>query len=128
MNLQKAKILLIEDDLVTVRMYRNAFSLANLKLITITEFEHALKRIKTEKPNLVLLDIKLNKHNGFEILKAMKKDAQLKNIPVFLLTNVREKGNREKGFALGAEQFIMKAKLLPDEIVDIVKKRLKEIK
>ena len=66
--------------------------------------------------------------DGFEVLKRLKADPSLKNIPVFLLTNMGEKDNTQLGLSLGAEAYIMKAKILPSEIIDRVTERIKKIK
>jgi two-component system chemotaxis sensor kinase CheA len=64
---------------------------------------------------------------GFEVLKQLKADSKMRHIPVFLLTNMGEKGNTEEGLKLGAEAYIMKAKTLPSDIVNLVTSRLNKI-
>ena len=127
MNPQKATILLIEDDHILVEMYQIKFKVSNLKLVVATGGYQGLDMLKKEKPDLVLLDIKMDDLNGFEVLKQMKSDPSMKNIPVLLLTNMSEKETAEKGINLGAELYLMKAKLTPNEIISIVINRLKEL-
>ncbi len=114
---KNGKIVLIEDDEVTVRMYHLQFEAAGLTLLTALKGQEGIALIKKEKPVLVLLDIKLPDIDGFEVLKRLKADAQTKNIPVFIFTNIQRAGNAEKALKLGAAEFIMKTKVLPSEMV-----------
>lgn len=127
MDSKKAKILLIEDDHVLVDMYRIKFKISGLNLLIATGGYQGLDMIKKEKPDLVLLDIKMDDLDGFEVLKKMKADPTVKDIPVFLLTNMSEKEASDEGKKLGAERYVMKAKQTPDEIVEIVTNRLNKI-
>ena len=124
MSTDKKTILLIEDDLITVKMYQAKFESAGLNLLVATSGAQGLEMIKKEKPDLVLLDIKLGDTDGFDILKKVKKDSEIKNIPVILLSNIRKLNGEDKGKKLGAEEFIMKAKILPDELIEKIKKYL----
>jgi len=127
MDPKQAKILLVEDDPTLVQMYKIKFKVSGFNLLVATGGYQGLDIVKKEKPDLVLLDIKMDDLDGFEVLKQMKADPTLKNIPVFLLTNMSEKDNAFHGIKLGAEEYIMKAKLLPKEVVNKVIKRLRKI-
>ncbi|MFA5030378.1 MAG: response regulator [Patescibacteria group bacterium] len=127
MDPKKAKILLVEDDHILVDMYRLKFKISGLNLLIATGGYQGLDMIKKEKPDLVLLDIKMDDLDGFEVLKQMKADPTVKDIPVFLLTNMSEKEASDEGKQLGAERYVMKAKQTPEEIVEIVTNRLNKI-
>lgn len=126
MDPKKAAILLIEDDPTLIEMYQMKFRLSGLKLLVATGGYSGLAMVKKVKPDLVLLDIRMDDLDGFEVLKRMKTDPTLKDIPVYLLTNMGEKDAAEKGKRLGAEAYVMKAKLTPQEVVDMVSLRLNE--
>lgn len=126
MEPKKAAILLIEDDPTLIEMYQMKFRLSGLKLLVATGGYSGLAMVKKVKPDLVLLDIRMDDLDGFEVLKRMKADPTLKDIPVYLLTNMGEKDAAEKGKRLGAEAYVMKAKLTPQEVVDMVSLRLNE--
>ena len=83
--------------------------------------ELGLKEVQKRQPDLVLLDILLPKMDGFTVLQHMKEDAELKNIPVILLTNLGQKDDVEKGLKLGAADYLIKAHFKPSETVDKVK-------
>lgn len=124
MDPKKAAILLIEDDPTLIEMYQLKFKLSELNLLVATGGYQGLDMVKKEKPDLVLLDIRMDDLDGFEVLKRMKADPTLNDIPVYLLTNMGEKDAAEKGKRLGAEAYVMKAKLTPQEVVSLVESRL----
>ena len=59
-------------------------------------------------PKVVLLDLKLPKIDGLEVLQRLKRDARTKSIPVVVLTSSREEPDIEKAYALGANSYIVK--------------------
>ena len=73
---------------------------------------------------MVLLDIVLPKMDGFELLKIVKEDPQLKDIPIILLTNLGQKNEVKKGLDLGADEYIIKAHFTPTAVVAKVKEIL----
>lgn len=127
MDPKKSKILLIEDERVLVEMYQIKFKVAGLNLLVAYGGYEGLSIAKKQKPNLILLDIRMDDLDGFEVLKRLKHDPSLVDIPVFLLTNVGEKDNAAKGVELGAEQYLIKAELLPQEVVNKVMERLNKL-
>ncbi len=120
------KILLIEDDPFLSEMYAAKFSQSGFKIEIAADGKRGMEKIKTSHPDLVLLDIVLPKIDGFEILKKIKKDPKLKKIPVILLTNLGQKNEVEKGLALGADEYIIKAHFTPTAVVAKVKEIIKQ--
>ena len=118
------KILIIEDDPFLSEMYSAKFSQSGFQTELATDGKLGLEKIKTSQPDLVLLDIVLPKIDGFEILKEIKEDSKLKKIPVILLTNLGQKNEVEKGLALGADEYIIKAHFTPTAVVAKVKEVL----
>ena len=123
---QKAKVLVVEDDTFLSGMYVAKLGLENFQVVLASDGKQGLKMVGEEKPDLVLLDIVLPKISGFEILRLMKKDKATRDIPVILLTNLGQKKDVEKGFALGANDYLIKAHFMPSEVVDKVKKIIVE--
>ena len=87
-------------------------------MIHAKDGETALSLIEENKPDIILLDILLPGMNGFEILEAFKKNPKVQDIPVILLSNLGQDSDIEKGKALGANRFLVKATLTLDEIID----------
>ena len=70
---------------------------------------------------MILLDVLLPKMSGFEVLAALKKDPDTKDIPVILLTNLSQRDDINKGAELGAADFLIKAHFMPNEVVSKVR-------
>ncbi len=121
MAVKNNKIVFIEDDEVTVRMYGLRFAAAGLPMLAATTGQAGLALVKKEKPALVLLDIKLPDVDGFEVLKKLKADPPTKNIPVIVFTNIQRTGNIDKARRLGALEFVLKTSVLPKEMAAKVK-------
>jgi len=122
---EKRTVLIVEDDNFLLNMYRTKLELEGYTVLTATNGEAGWKTIKEKKPNLVLLDIIMPKMNGWEVLKEIKSDKNLKNIPVIMLTNLGQKEDIQKSFKLGASEYLIKAHFLPSEVVEKIKKLLK---
>ena len=125
---KKSKILLVEDDNFLVEMYTTKFELEGFEVISAEDGQKGLDMIKREEPDIILLDILMPKMDGFAVLDALKKDKTTVDIPVILLTNLGQKDDVKKGFEKGAVGYLIKAHFMPSEVVDKIKKILKEHK
>ncbi|HNW91066.1 MAG TPA: response regulator [Bacteroidales bacterium] len=112
-------ILLVEDNPMdaelTIRTLKK-HHLAN-NIYTVTDGEQALNYLncrgefaEREKtcPRVIFLDIKLPKINGLEILKLIKANETLRNIPIVMLTSSAEDPDIEAAYALGANSYVVK--------------------
>ncbi|NCD01027.1 response regulator [bacterium] len=127
MSENQTKIILVEDDLFLAKMYEKKFSQEGFSLKIFASAEPAIKEIKKDKPDLVLLDILLpGKLNGFAILKNIKEDDSTKNIPVVMLSNFSGGEEVKKAKDLGADDYIIKIELTPSEVIEKIKKMLKK--
>lgn len=126
MSSQKIKILLIEDDPFLLNMYATKFELENFEVVVADDGEKGAKLALKESPDIILLDIILPKKDGFEVLKIIKSDEKARKIPVVLLTNLSQKNEIEKGMAMGANDFLIKAHFMPSEVVAKIKKIIGE--
>ena len=123
---KKASVLIIEDDSYISDMYRIKLESENFEVTTAEDGIAGLKILRKQKPDIVLLDIVMPKVDGFNILKTIKRNPELKEIPIVLLTNLSQKENVERGFELGADSYIIKAHFTPSEVVEKVKDILKK--
>lgn len=115
------KILLIEDDPFLSEIYATKFEEAGFEISVAQEGMLGLAKIREHAPDLLILDIVMPNMDGFELLRTVKADAELKHIPVVILSNLGEQENVEKGFKLGASAYIIKAHYTPTEVVAKVK-------
>lgn len=117
------KILVVEDDQFLREMICRKLNKEEYEVVEAVDGEEGEKKVKEEKPDLVLLDLILPGIDGFEVLERVKKDENVKNIPVIILSNLGQKSEVERGLNLGAVDFLIKAHFTPAEIV----KKIREI-
>ena len=118
MNKNKKKILIIEDE-PDMRQILKSMLETYYEVLTAKDGEEGLKLAIKKKPDLVLLDIILPKMGGFEVLSKMQYDPATREIPVIILSNLGQEKEVEKGKALGACDYLVKARV---HLADILKK------
>ena len=91
------QILLIEDDPFLIDIYSTKLKDSGFSVEVASDGEQALVKMKEKKPDLVLLDIVLPKLSGWEILRKIKGEANLKNLKIIILSNLGQKEEVEKG-------------------------------
>lgn len=120
-----AKILLVDDDPLLIRMYQKKFENDGYTVTTAGNGVDALKQVVQTQPNLILLDIMMPKMNGLEVLAKLKENKQTSEIPVILLTNVSSsQEDTDRGLELGAVAYIVKAGNRPKVVVEKAKEVL----
>ena len=119
------KILIVEDDEFLVQMYATKLESQNYTVLISGDGKKALKTIKKEKPDLILLDLNLPVMDGFEVLGELKKNEETKSIPVLILTNYGQKEHIDKCLSLGASDYLIKAHFVPSEVLEKIKDLLK---
>jgi len=113
----KYPILLVEDNpddiLITQRAWKKG--LIKNRLYVVNDGEQALEFIYKKgeyvdapTPSLMLLDLKMPKVDGFEVLKTVKQDENLKKMPIVVLTSSRENADLDRAYDLGCNSFIVK--------------------
>lgn len=121
MSDQKFKVLMIEDDHFLRKIYRDKLTRAGFDFIESTNGKEGLNKIISEKPNLVLLDLILPRKNGFDVLIDMKRNKDIKDTPVIILSNLGQEPDIKKGLSLGAKDYLVKADVSISEVVAKVK-------
>ena len=113
------KILIIEDDTSLLKAYQEMFKLEGILVIGATTAQEGLTLVKSEKPDLIILDIMLpGGKNGFDVLEELKRNSATQKIPVVISTNLdsEEKVARE----IGVCDYIVKANTTKDEVMKLV--------
>jgi CheY-like chemotaxis protein len=119
------RILLVEDSPKDVTLTLAAFEetlLAN-EVVVVSDGQQALDFLRRQgafsqrsdgNPAVVLLDLKLPKVNGLEVLEQVKKDPELKNIPIVMLTSSREESDLARSYGLGVNAYVVKPVAFPE--------------
>ncbi|MCX6796031.1 MAG: response regulator [Candidatus Falkowbacteria bacterium] len=118
-NKKKAKVLIAEDDKFLSKVLSDKFTRKNYLAIVASDGVEAINKIKTEAPDIVLLDLIMPNKSGFEILEEVKTDDRYKDIPIIILSNLGQKTDVERGKKLGVADYLIKSNT---PINDIVKK------
>ncbi len=126
------KIFLIEDDEMTIELYKDIFNLEKIDL-EIFEFGGlAIKKIKeikegkSEKPDLILLDLLLPDMNGLEILKQIRKYPETKDIKICVLTNYTNPKLDEELKKEKVNAILRKTEYTPKQLIEKIKQILEE--
>jgi len=130
------QILLVEDDPFLVDIYSTKLKEAGFKAEIASDGQEALKKIRERNlknfkkkslwPDLLVLDIVLAGVDGWQVLQEIKEDNKLKDLKVVVFTNLGQKEEVEKGLALGADKYLIKAHYTPSELIEEIKKIFKK--
>ncbi len=125
-----SKILLVEDDPFLSSLLKNRLQKEGLETILARDGEEALKFLKTEKVNLVLLDIILPKKSGCEVMEEIRLDPYLQGqaVPIIVISNLGQEEDIVKCRNLGAIEYFIKAKTSIDDLVRRIRSFLEEVK
>ncbi|MDP2929607.1 MAG: response regulator [Candidatus Omnitrophota bacterium] len=104
----KKRILLVEDeqDIVTTLVFR--LEAEGYEIITAMDGEDGLNQARTEKPDLILLDLMLPKMDGYKVCIQLKGDSRFSHIPIIIFTARAEEADRKKSEIVGADAYITK--------------------
>ena len=115
-------ILIVDDDPSLLEMYVERIKAEGAIVLEAIDGEAAIRSVKQNHPAAILLDIMMPKLNGFEVLKNLKSDAEMAQIPVIILTALADDQKRQQGLALGAADFIVKSEPLPVDVIEKLRK------
>lgn len=124
--MQEAKktILLVEDDTFLIDIYTKQLTGAGFMVQVASDGESVVNKIKELKPDLVMLDIILPKMSGWDVLKIVREDAEIKDTKIVILSALSQKEDLEKGVKYNVAKYLSKADNTPSQISEEVKKIL----
>jgi DNA-binding response OmpR family regulator len=102
------KVLIAEDDPNIVESLSFVLNRDGFEVSAALDGEAALRRLRSDPPDVMILDVMLPKRNGFELLKLVKSDPALRALPVIVLTAKGQPQDRRMAESLGAESFMTK--------------------
>jgi CheY-like chemotaxis protein len=119
-------VLLIEDDRETMEMYRTKLQLDGYRVHVALDGLEGIERAKELLPDIIFLDVRLPKKDGFEVLQELRQHPPTAETPVIILSNFGEKELVERGLKLGAMEFLVKAQTSPLSLSEGINEWLKE--
>jgi two-component system alkaline phosphatase synthesis response regulator PhoP len=120
------KVLIIEDEEALRKVLQEKMEHSGFETFAAKDGDEGWDMAKSKNPDIILLDLVLPKRSGFDLLSMLKQDPELKNIPIFILSNLAEDESLKKALQMGAEDYFVKAQHPINEIVEKVKNRLLE--
>lgn len=123
---QVIDVLLIEDDRETLEMYKMKLERDGYRVHLAMDGEEGVRRATELTPDIIFLDIRLPKKDGFTVLEELRGQDSTAAIPVIILSNYGEKELVDRGLKLGAMEFLVKAQTSPIVISEGIDEWLKE--
>lgn len=123
---QGAKILMVEDDELLVKMYSTKLSMENFNVDKALDGEEAIKKLESNDYSLILLDLMLPKVDGFTVLEKLRASSwPSAKKPVIVFSNLGQETDIKRAKDLGANDYLVKANLTPNQVVEKIREHLR---
>ena len=123
---QSHSLLLVDDDPEILTLLQVKFKDQPFKIFTAIEGESAMNIVRTEKPDLIVLDVNLPGLSGLEICRSLKADKNTQEIPIIILSARSEGIDRVLGLEFGADDYVTKP-FNPQELILRINNVLKRV-
>jgi two-component system alkaline phosphatase synthesis response regulator PhoP/two-component system response regulator VicR len=120
---QGRKIMAVDDERHIVRLIQVNLERAGYQVVTAFDGPEALKKVESDKPDLIVLDVMMPKMDGFEVLKRLQANPETREIPVVMLTAKAQDADVFRGWASGVSAYLTKP-FNPLELLTFVKRIL----
>ena len=115
-----AKILIAEDERDIRDLVAFTLRFAGHQVVAAANGEEAIQLASTERPDLILMDVRMPRMTGYDACRAMKANPRLRPIPVVFLSAKGQENEIQTGLDAGAEEYLLKP-FAPDQLTDRVK-------
>jgi DNA-binding response OmpR family regulator len=122
---QEKKILIVDDERDIVKALTIRLQGAGYEVVTAFDGAQGIFMAHKEKPDLIILDIRMPAGNGFSVAEKLKRSMNTLSIPVIFLTGSPERDSEEKAMTLGA-RFYIKKPYDPAELLDAIRRALEK--
>ena len=103
------KILVVEDEKDILELLLSIFDdFGDYRILSAMDGEEALRLVRVDNPDIILLDIQLPRLNGYEVCKSVKSDPTMSRTKVLMLTGMTQNSDRQKAQEAGADGYITK--------------------
>jgi twitching motility two-component system response regulator PilH len=103
-----AKVMVVDDAYSELKLIESILRTAGHQVVTLIDGEALEERVTTEQPDVLLLDIVMPKRNGYELLRALKRNQQTRSMPVVLVSSKNQESDRVWGKRQGADDYLTK--------------------
>lgn len=115
------RILAVDDERHIVRLIQVNLERAGYQVATAFDGPEALKKVESEKPDLIVLDVMMPRMDGFEVLKRLRASPETREIPVIMLTAKTQDADVFRGWSAGVSAYLTKP-FNPLELITFVKR------
>jgi two-component system alkaline phosphatase synthesis response regulator PhoP/two-component system response regulator VicR len=117
------KIMAVDDERHIVRLIQVNLERSGYQVVTAFDGPDALKKVETDRPDLIVLDVMMPKMDGFEVLKRLQANPETREIPVIMLTAKAQDADVFRGWASGVSAYLTKP-FNPLELITFVRRIL----
>lgn len=121
MSNKELQVLIVEDEQLLNDAYARVLAAANIDLLRAYNGKEALDILKTEHPDIVLLDLRMPVMDGIEFLEKLKPKENLPDTKIIVFSNYDDQHEIDQAFALGAMHYMLKAWATPDELIKLIR-------
>lgn len=115
------KVLVCDDERHIVRLIQVNLERQGYNVVTAFDGKEGLEKVRSEKPDLVVLDVMMPYMDGFEVLKSLRREPETESLPVIMLTAKAQDKDVFEGYHYGADMYLTKP-FNPSELVTFVKR------
>lgn len=120
----KKKVCVVDDEASIREIYRVALEQSGFSVVTAIDGEDGFRVISNERPDIALVDILMPKMDGVELVRAIRGNKDLRNIPIIIMTNVDDRSIVRKVGKLNVDFYLIKSLFEPKKVVAIVDEAL----
>ena len=120
------KILIVEDDPRSLKMIQMTLRSYGYSLLEATDGEEALKVARNDKPDLIIMDLRLPKVSGLEVTRQLRQMSDFNHIAIIAITAYAMKGDKEKAISAGCDAYLAKpinSRELPKLVTEMLLQR-----
>lgn len=119
-----ALLLVAEDDQFYANLYRTKLEKEGFGVLVASNGTETLELLKKNSPNLIILDLVMPEMDGFEVLKKLREEKDLRDVPVIILSNLGQPEDIERAKELGVFKYIIKSNVSIHQMVESVEEAL----
>lgn len=116
-----AKVMVVDDAQSDLRLMESILQSGGHQVVSYGDGMQLEERLAAEQPDVLLLDIVMPNRNGYEILRALKKDERTRHTPVVLVSSRNQESDRVWGKRQGADEYVMKP-FTAEQLLGVVKR------
>jgi DNA-binding response OmpR family regulator len=122
---KKTKVCIVDDDDAIREIYSVKFMTEDFDVVSAKDGEEGLDVIREEEPDIILLDLQMPIRDGFDVLEELRADAELRRIPVLILSNVDDEKTFKRVGTFETRFYLIKSLVTPQKVVDVVREAIR---